>query len=170
MANERSAARSTARPSVQAPPPTFDWSSIGPFTCLAVPVSVSGKPAVAMPAGRVRARTPIVIHVERRSSERRTVVDDSRRSPVFVVRTISFALPDAGTVRASHVPGARNSFESRVAGSTTGPQRWCGDHLSSGSGTETRYGMGVPPPKTSSTLAVRPPEDEKKNVFATLPS
>ncbi len=170
MANERSAARSTARPSVQAPPPTFDWSSIGPFTCRAVPVSVSGTPAVAMPVGRDNARTPIVTHVERRSSARRTVLEGSRRSPDFVVSTISLALPEAGTVRASFVPGAWNSFDIRVAGSTTGPQRWCGDHLSSGSGTETRYGIGVPPLKTSSTSAVRPPEDEKKNVVATLPS
>ena len=123
-----------------------------------------------MPAGRDSESTPIVTQVERRSSARRTVLDGTRRSPDFVVKTISFALPETGTVRMSFVPGAPNSFATRVAGSTTGPQRWCGDHLSSGSGTETRYGIGVPPLKTSSTSAVRPPDDEKKNVVATFPS
>ncbi len=124
MANERSAARSTAPPSVQEPPPTFDWSSIGPFTWRAVPVSVSGAPAAAMPAGRDNERTPIVTHVERRSSARRTVLEGSRRSPEVVVSTISLALPEAGTVRTSFVPGAPSTFDSFVAGNTTGPQRW----------------------------------------------
>ena len=52
----------------------------------------------------------------------------------------------------------------------TGPHVWYGDAVSYGSGTETRYGVGFAPLKTSVIAAVRPPELEKKNVCATLPS
>ena len=96
IAKERSASRSTALPSDQGRPPTFDWSSIGPFTWRAVPLSVSGNPAAAIPAGRDSDNTPIVTHVERRSSARRNVLDGTRRSPVLVWTTISLALPRDG--------------------------------------------------------------------------
>ena len=50
---------------------------------------------------------------------------------------------------------------------TSGPQSWCGEIESYGSATETRYGTGSP--HTSSADAVRPPDVEKKYVFATSP-
>ena len=123
-----------------------------------------------MPAGRDSDNTPIVTHVERRSSARRNVLDGTRRSPVLVWTTISLALPETGTVRRSTADGTPSSLATFGAASTTGPHRWCGESLSSGSGTDTRYGIGVPPMNTSSTSAVRPPDEEKKNVVATLPS
>ncbi len=84
---------------------------------------MTGDPAAAMPAGRDSESTPIVTHVERRSSARLNVLDGTRRSPVLVWTTISFALPEAGTARTSIAAGAPSSFASFGAGSTTGPHR-----------------------------------------------
>ena len=81
-ANERSAASSIERPPPHGWPADFSSDGlIGPFTARAVPVSVTGDPAAAMPAGRDSDSTPIVTHVERRSSARRNVLDGTRRSP-----------------------------------------------------------------------------------------
>src|SRR2546427_321208 len=80
----------------------------------------------------------------------------TRPDEFTVVRT-SVTAPPRCSVRPSFAPVNGN-----------GPQLWYGEMVSYGSGTETRYGTAVP--QTSSDDAVRPPDVEKKNVFATAPS
>ena len=67
-------------------------------------------------------------------------------------------------VRTGPVP---NSLPRPVAVNVRGTQRWYTAIASPGSSTATRYGTGGPL-QMSSTLAVRPPEDEKKNAVMTL--
>ena len=67
----------------------------------------------------------------------------------------------------SAAPRRRALRRSRGAETTKGPQRWCGEIVSYGSGTETRYGVGGELGQTSGADAVRPPELEKKYVVAT---
>ena len=50
----------------------------------------------------------------------------------------------------------------------TGPQLWYGEIVSNGSGTDTRYGTGVP--TQSAADSVTPPDVDEKNVVAILPS
>ena len=52
---------------------------------------------------------------------------------------------------------------------TTGPQMWCGEIESYGSGTPVRYGVRLDPTQTSSTEAVRPPEVEWKYAITRRP-
>jgi hypothetical protein len=67
-------------------------------------------------------------------------------------------------------PGCTPSRRANLAASNVyGPQLWCGEIESYGSGTERRYGMLPAFGQTSWMSAVRPPELEKKNVVATRP-
>ena len=79
--------------------------------------------------------------------------------------------PDGPVARRRSVifPRARMTRRSLDAVTTNGPQRWCGEIVSNGSGTDTRYGVGGELGQTSGADAVRPPELEKKYVFAIRP-
>ena len=114
-----------------------------------------------MPAGRDSESTPMVTQVERRSSARRNVLDGTRRSPVLVWTTISFALPRPEPCARRSRPGAGRASPPSAPAARPAPAVMR-ETLSSGSGTEMRYGIGVPPMKTSSTSAVRPPDDEEE--------
>src|SRR6266536_3776583 len=70
-------------------------------------------------------------------------------------------------VCSSDLPGACRTRPSFAPVNAMGPQSWYGEIESYGSGTETRYGTAVP--QMSCEEAVRPPEVEKKYVFATWP-
>jgi hypothetical protein len=90
---------------------------------------------------------------------------------LFVPTTLStLTRPDefsSGCRSTTRCPFIFKTLASFVPVKTSGPQSWCGE-IESRSATETRYGTGSP--QTSSADAVRPPEEEKKNVFATAPS
>ena len=50
---------------------------------------------------------------------------------------------------------------SRGPENANGPQSWCGEYVSYGSGTERRYGIGAALGHASCTASVRPPELEE---------
>ena len=110
-------------------------------------------------------------HVERSPSERRAASPVIVRMPFEPTIVTERTRPDgAAFVRtSSSVPRAWSRRSSSLALYRSGPQLWYGESVSYGSGTETRYGRPFEP-QTSWTLAVRPPEVEKKNVCARLPS
>src|SRR5205814_2230695 len=56
----------------------------------------------------------------------------------------------------------------RVEEKLYGPQSWCGEYVSYGSGTERRYGIGADPCHASCTASVRPPELESPGVRAAV--
>ena len=102
-----------------------------------------------------------MIHVERRPSAVRTSDAGTVAGPFVVWTTSDRRRPDGvGAADASTTRPSTPSFDCSVrAPSRTGPQRWYGDALSHGSGRETRYGTSNP--KTSTALAVLPPDVEK---------
>ena len=108
--------------------------------------------------------------MERRPSFVRTSSPRTSVSPASVTTVTRSTRCDAFTVvrTSSIVPFTPSFFASAGPVNATGPQLWCGEALSYGSATETRYGTGSPD-HVSAALAVRPPLVEKKNVWATLP-
>ena len=134
------------------------------------PLSVTAVPAGTMPPGRDSESTPIFVsQVERSPSARRTSPEATVTSPLRPVTTNARAWA-APTGFRPVTAGIASSLLAVAAGTGTGPQVWYGENVSYGSLTATRYGIGFALAKTSVTAAVRPPELEKKNVCATLPS
>ena len=127
-------------------------------------------PAATTPLGRDSESTPIFVsQVERSPSARRTSPEATVTSPLLPVRTNARAWPPPTGFRPV-TAGIASSLLAVAAGTGTGPHVWYGAYVSYGSLTATRYGIGFADEKTSVTAAVRPPELEKKNVCATLPS
>src|SRR5437879_7326453 len=122
------------------------------------------------PAGGLSESTPTLNQVERRPSAFLRAAPSTGRSPSAVTAVRVVTRPDGFTaVRTSVTAPPRCSVRPSFAPvNGTGPQLWYGEMVSYGSGTETRYGTAVP--QTSSADAVRPPDVEKKYVFATAPS
>ncbi len=116
--------------------------------------------------------TPTRNHVERSPSFVRTTSPGTTTSPFVLVRMRSSTRSEGLSVTrtSSSLPGTLNVEVSFAAVNANGPQVWCGEAVSYGSGTPTRYGTASPRAQTSSIDAVRPPDVEKKNVVATLPS
>ena len=114
----------------------------------------------ALGTGAVSESMPSENHVERRPiaasrdfAEIETVAG--------TVTKLSFATRPAafGTVVASVIgESIFSAFAIACAVSGTGPQSWYGEIVSYGSGTETRYGSGVP--IQSRLDSVRPPDVE----------
>ena len=89
---------------------------------------------------------------------------------VSVVRSSCETRPErfSVVVTSATVPTTWRALASVWAVTGTGPQSWKGEITSYGSGTDTRYGVGLPP-QASALELVSPPEVEEKTVVATAP-
>src|SRR5437588_2664639 len=119
--------------------------------------------------GGLSDSTPTLNQVERRPRRVRRSLPGTEVDP-FVPTTFSVLIrPEelSSGCRSTTRPGSFRTFASFAPVKANGPQLWYGEMESYGSGTETRYGTASP--QTSSADAVRPPDVEKKNVFATSP-
>src|SRR5438046_3296593 len=121
------------------------------------------------PQSELSHRTPTLNHVERTPSSRRTDVGLTETSPWAVTAVSAVTRRDELSVvrRSVTAPPVCRTRPSLAPPNAIGPHVWYGEIESYGSGTDTRYGTAVP--QTSSDDAVRPPDVEKKNVFATWP-
>ena len=121
-----------------------------------VPPKTTGAPGEA----GASETTLTVNQVERRPRAERTFADSMVDSPSAPIAVTDATRPEAfGVVcTSSSRPGLFSAFATFAAGSAIGPQSWYGEIESYGSGTETRYGIGVP--HASSAASVRPPEVE----------
>src|SRR6266581_8945983 len=136
----------------------------------ATPVSLPRPPKVTGCSGAVSDRTPTLNQVDRSPSRRRRSAPGTT-SVLSVPTTLSTLIrPDefSSGCRSTTRPFIFSTLASFAPVKTSGPQSWCGEIESYGSATEMRYGTGSP--QTSSADAVRPPDVEKKYVFATSPS
>jgi hypothetical protein len=102
-----------------------------------------------------------VTHVERSPRAVRRSETGTASDPAVVCTLSERSLPDGvATPVASMTRAPTSSFDCSVrAPNGSGPQLWCGDSLSHGSGRDTRY--GTLNPNTSAALAVLPPDVEK---------
>jgi hypothetical protein len=128
----------------------------------------------------VRRRTPIVNQLERSPSLERKVAPVKSTGPGLtctsatrldelreVLRSLRAPSPRARRIAGPRQTQSRPAF-AQSSSASVGPQRWCGEIESKGSGTLFRYGNKVwGEPHSSETEAVLPPEVEKKNVEAT---
>src|SRR5512133_2882173 len=137
----------------------------------AIPSIITRVPYVTGACGLPSERTPTRNQVESSPSARRKsqpFIVDSPCAPTPVIVSTRPEGPSS-SVTSESAPRTPSIRRRRWAETTNGPQRWCGEIVSYGSLTETRYGVAGELGNTSGADAVRPPELEKKYVVATFP-